>query len=98
MENERIAKLETTMESVKEAVGRLEQKFDHFMSKIEQKFLPRTEYEATIERLENRLNDQELEIDQLRKSSGKLPAWAASLISLLFTAVISLIAALFGRG
>lgn len=97
MENERIAKLETTVDSIKEAVGRLEQKFDHFMSKMEAKFLPRAEYESMVERLEDRLNSQEEEISQLRKNVGKLPAWAGSIISMLFTAVIALIAALFGK-
>lgn len=91
MENERVTKLETTMEFVKETVGRLERKFDSVLENIEERYIPRNEYIVDKEGFEKRLKEQEVELSQLREKTGKLPAWAASLISLLFSSLIAVI-------
>lgn len=95
VENERIAKLETSVDAIKEAVGRLERKFDEMFARFEERYLQRNEYVVDKESIEKRLKDQESEISVLRKEvaekTGKVPAWAASIITLLFSSLVTIV-------
>lgn len=78
-ENERLARIETSYEGIKDLLLRLDKKVDNLSAKIETAYVPRSEY-----------NQLAKEVEELRKVKGALPAWAASMLSVLVTVTMFL--------
>jgi peptidoglycan hydrolase CwlO-like protein len=84
--NERIAVVEKAVENIEKGMSRMESKLDSLLENIEKKYVPRTEMEATVKRLEERLVEQNDEIREMKDRNGKVVGW-------LFTAIVTLGAA-----
>jgi chromosome segregation ATPase len=92
--SERITRVETSIENIQSSLSRLESKLDVLNENLEKRFVPRSEIESSHKRLHERIDDCEVEIKELqidikelREKQGKLPSWAASLITALIAAV-----------
>jgi chromosome segregation ATPase len=97
VENERVAKLEAAMESLKEAVAKLHSKFDQLFERIEQRYLPRSEFEHELIQIKERFKQQEAEIRELRSIAKQVPSWAVSLMTAMITVIGALVVALFTK-
>jgi chromosome segregation ATPase len=93
-ENERLAKVETTIESIEKALNRLESKLDILNENMDRKFVPRPEVESSIKRLHDRIDELnedmhtvQTELTAIREKQGRVPAWAAALITFLISAI-----------
>jgi chromosome segregation ATPase len=98
-DKERLAKIETSIESIEKLLNKLEGKIDAFNDSMEKKFVLRSEVDATVKHLHERISDAEKELENVKKElhmvnekNGKLPAWAAALLSFLVTLVGALLA------
>jgi archaellum component FlaC len=98
-DKERLAKIETSIESIEKLLGKLEGKIDAFNDNMDKKFVPRTEVESTVKHLHERICDAEEELEKVKKElhvlyekQGRLPAWAAAVLSFLVTLVGALLA------
>lgn len=80
--NERIAVVEKAVENIEKGMSRMESKLDSLLENIEKKYVPRTEMEATIKRLEDKIDSQ----DEKMSRNGKI-------VGGLITAIVTLGAA-----
>jgi peptidoglycan hydrolase CwlO-like protein len=84
--NERIAVVEKAIENIEKGMSRMESKLDSLLDNIEKKYVPRTEIETTVKRLEEKIAEQTGEIREMKDRNGKVVGW-------LFTAIVTLGAA-----
>lgn len=94
-QNERLAIVENAIGNFDKGLSRLENKIDTLLDHIEKRFPTRNEYSETVKRLESRIEDQEREVDKLRGERSKVPAWAATLISILGAIIAALLGSHF---
>lgn len=98
-DKERLAKIETSIEGIEKLLGKLEAKIDNMNDNMDKKFVPRIEIENTFKRIHERIDDcEELihevshDLKELQAKTGKLPPWAAALLSFLVTLIGALLA------
>ncbi|MDK7480997.1 hypothetical protein OWP19_23810 [Bacillus cereus] len=82
MENERVARLEAsiekiekgldaTMEKQEKGFGLLAEKLDAISDRIERRYLPRTEHEQVVKRLDERIDEVEKENEEMRVKAAR---------------------------
>jgi septal ring factor EnvC (AmiA/AmiB activator) len=90
-ENERIAVVEKAVENIEKGMSRMESKLDSLLENIEKKYVPRTEMEATVKRLEEKIDDQDVEMKAMKERNGKVVGGLVTAIVTLGAAVIDVV-------
>jgi peptidoglycan hydrolase CwlO-like protein len=86
--NERIAVVEKAVENIEKGMGRMESKLDTLLDNIDKKYVPRTELEATVKRLEEKIANQDEEMTAMKDRNGKIVGGLVTAIITLGAAVL----------